>query len=578
VQTLERIRVLDPETIAQIAAGEIIERPVSVVKELVENSLDAGATWVAVELRGGGRAEIAVADDGRGILAEDLPIALHRHGTSKLAAASDLFAVRTLGFRGEGLASIAAAAGSLELCSRALGQNFGARISARNGSLGGVSRVAASPGTRVTVRDLFAQTPVRRDFLGSEKAEFARVSAFLSRLALGWPKVAFSLRHEGRDIWSLPAVDAPLERLEMVFGRGSRGSLASVSSSPNIMIGIGGYTSRIGADRPNRQAQVMFVNGRLVRSVALSAAWSAAYANRIESGRHPFGVLLLSVPPGDVDVNVHPTKIEVRFVSAATIFDVVRSAVSDAVSEDAASTTSFAQRTDPFGPLPAAPGSIESVASVSLLDAAVEGSPVSSRSEARALGQIDQTFVIIRDGEQLLVLDQHAAHERVAFEALAEHDPARAGSAPLLLPKIVELSIDQIATLETFREELEAMGVVVEPFGDDAYRISALPFGYGERRFDLVGILDDLASAKNDAEPVAADLQVGLASTRRRDKILASVACHSVVRAHEPLSLQEQVTLYERLRACREPQTCPHGRPTLLRFDPVSLAKAFHRA
>jgi DNA mismatch repair protein MutL len=571
VQTLERIRVLDAETIAQIAAGEVIERPVSVVKELVENSLDAGASWVAVELRDGGRTEILVADDGRGILADDLPIALHRHGTSKLSTAADLFAVRTLGFRGEGLASIAAAAGTLELTSRAAGQNFGARIATRNGSPGQISKVAASPGTRVSVRELFAATPVRREFLSSDKSEFARVSAFLSRLALGWPRVAFSLRHEDRDIWSLPAVDAPLERLEMVFGRGSRGSLTPVSTSPNIMIGIGGFTSRIGAGRPNRQSQVIFVNGRLVRSPALSAAWAAAYANRLESGRHPFGVLLLSVPPGDVDVNVHPTKIEVRFVSAATIFDVVRSAVSDAISTggDAAAST-FGSGPALAGLATAAGAPIQSLPAMSLLAGAEEMAGVSARADARALGQIDQTFVVIRDGQELIVLDQHAAHERVAFEALQSEEASKTHSAPLLLPKIVELSAAQIATLESYREELAAMGVIVEPFGDDAYRISALPLGYGERRFDLAGILEDL---ETDAERNGE----GRTGEKRRASILASVACHSVVRAHEPLSPQEQLTLYERLRACREPQTCPHGRPTMLRLDPAALAKAFHR-
>jgi len=189
--TIQRIAILDESTISQIAAGEIIERPASVVKELVENSLDAGATYIAVELRGGGRTEIIVQDDGRGIHCDDLPLALHRHGTSKISSAADLFSVRTLGFRGEGLASIAAAAGSLEIVSREAANNFGARIVARAGSPGAVTRVAASPGTKITVRDLFAATPVRRDFLGSDKTEFTRVSSFLSRIALGWPRVAF---------------------------------------------------------------------------------------------------------------------------------------------------------------------------------------------------------------------------------------------------------------------------------------------------------------------------------------------------------------------------------------------------
>jgi DNA mismatch repair protein MutL len=570
VQTVEHIRVLDEATIAQIAAGEVIERPLSVVKELVENSLDAGASYVAVELTGGGRREIAVADDGRGIAHDDLTLALQRHATSKLAAADELFAVRTLGFRGEGLASIAAAAGSMDIVSRASGQNFGARIAVRHGTAGAVARVAASPGTKVTVRDLFAATPVRRDFLGSEKAEFGRVSAFLSRLALGWPKVAFSLRHDGRDVWSLPAVLDPVDRLEMVFGKGSRGSLALVRTSPNIMIGIAGFTSRIGADRPNRQGQVLFVNGRLVRSAALSAAWSTAYAGKMMSGRYPYGVLLISLPPGDVDVNVHPTKIEVRFASAAAVFDAVRHAVADALRDEqgsdgfeslaAAASHTASSPSDPSASLPA----------ISLLDVGL-AAPTAQSQTARALGQIDQTFIVISDPTGILILDQHAAHERIAFEALEDGQSA-AASAPLLLPRIVELTPDQAATLAAYEAELAAIGVEIERFGDDAYRISAVPSGYEQRRFDVMGMLDDLAGEPASASSTS---QASLGEARRR--LLATVACHSVVRAHEPLSLQEQVTLYDRLRHCRDPQTCPHGRPTMLRLDALELAKAFKR-
>jgi DNA mismatch repair protein MutL len=563
MQMLERIRLLDQETISQIAAGEVIERPVSVVKELVENSLDAGASWIAVELRDGGRSEIIVADDGRGIAAEDLPLALHRHGTSKLSTAAELFAVRTLGFRGEGLASIAAASGALELVSRPSGQNFGARITVRRGARSDVARAAASPGTKVVVRDLFASTPVRRDFLGSEKSEFGRVSAFLARIALGWPQVAFSLRHDGHDVWSLPAVQSAVDRLEMVFGRGSRGSLTPVCASPSIVIGIGGFTSRVGADRPNRHGQVLFVNGRLVRSPALSAAWSAAYANKIMTGRYPYGVLMLSVPPGDVDVNVHPTKIEVRFVSAPAVFEAVRSAVDDALDSNAVLSDSARALAGPQSATDSAISlSASALPDVSFFDGFADPRLGAAPRDVRALGQIDQTYIVISDAQEVLILDQHAAHERVAFEALEAGASSHDVCAPLLVPRIVELTRDQIVVLESHHDDLVDMGIAVEPFGDDAYRIVALPGGYGERHFDLPAILDELGTF----DPVSG-----------RQKLLATIACHSVVRAHEPLSAQEQLTLYERLRACRDPQTCPHGRPTMLRFDATTLAKAFRR-
>jgi len=574
VQTVERIRILDDATVAQIAAGEVIERPVSVVKELVENSLDAGSSYVAVDLAGGGRREIIVSDDGRGIAHDDLTIAVQRHATSKLSSASDLFAVRTLGFRGEGLASVAAAAGALEVVSRPSGQNFGARITVRAGHISPVARVAASPGTRVTVRDLFSSVPVRRDFLGSEKVEFSRVSAFLSRIALAWPNVAFSLRHDDRDVWSLPAVADPVERLEMVFGKGSRSSLALVRTSPNIMIGIAGFTSRIGADRPNRQSQVLFVNGRLVRNPALSAAWSAAYAGKLLTGRYPYGVLMISLAPGDVDVNVHPTKIEVRFASPASVFDKVRQAVSDAVaSEDLPGVAG------PLTTLIGAPADMRTtpLPALSLLDASLASAPSDAQAR-RALGQIDQTFIVISDASEPVIVDQHAAHERIAYEALEAGDDARARSAPLLLPRIVELTPDQAATLAAYEEDLAAIGLEIERFGDDAYRINAVPGGYEQRRFDLHGILDDLVGEERQP-PKNGEQHIGSTALQRsRRRVLATVACHSVVRAHEPLSLQEQVTLYERLRLCHDPQTCPHGRPTMLRLDAVELSRAFKRA
>ena len=328
------------------------------------------------------------------------------------------------------------------------------------------------------------------------------------------------------------------------------------------MIGIVGFTSRIGADRPNRQGQVLFVNGRLVRSAALSAAWSAAYGGKIMTGRYPYGVIMLSLAPGDVDVNVHPTKIEVRFVSAAAVFDVVRHAISDGL--DAGTAKPESELPLSIAGVPdLKPTDFELAPAMSLLESIAESA--GTGQTARALGQIDQTFIVISDASGLLIVDQHAAHERIAFEALELG--ANAGSAPLLLPRIIELTPDQAATLESCETELTEMGIVIDRFGDDAYRVSALPSGYEQRRFDLAGILDDLAGEARSSE---------LASEHRR-RLLATIACHSVVRAHEPLSAQEQVTLYERLRTCRVPQTCPHGRPTMLRLDATELSKAFKR-
>ena len=562
------IRQLDDATIAQIAAGEVIERPVSVVKELVENSLDAGATHIAVDVEDGGRSLIAVADDGAGIPREQLALALQRHATSKLAAAADLFAIRTLGFRGEGLASIAAA-GNVEIISRPRGVEIGARIEARGVSVGKPAAHAAPPGSKVTVRDLFALTPARREFVKSARAEFARISGYLSQVSLGWPRVTFVLRHDGRDVWSLPAVSDPVDRLEMVFGKGARGTLVAISA-PDVAgrEAVTGYVSAPGHDRTNRAQQVFFVNGRLVRSPALAAAWLAGYGAFGMTGRFPFGMLAVGLPPEDVDVNVHPTKIEVRFAYGNAVFDAVRLAIARTL------RAVEPARALPIGTLevggPGLPGSAGPQAAP--LISVLPWIPESSRNEVRVYGQIDRTFIVAGDADGMIVIDQHAAHERIAYEALLESGAkasgsAQSGSAQALFPMVVELTPAQAAILHEHDGELRAAGVVIEEFGESgAYRIASLPAGYERRRFDLPGILEDLVADDAPREGVA-----------HRNRLLATIACHSVVRAHEPLSLLEQAALCERLLRCDDPHTCPHGRPTMLRLDASALAKAFRR-
>jgi DNA mismatch repair protein MutL len=573
MHVLDDILPLDEATIAQIAAGEVIERPVSVVKELVENSLDAGATVVIVELVDGGRTAIAVTDDGRGMSPGDLPLALMRHATSKLRIADDLFAVKTLGFRGEGLASIASA-GRLEIVSRRRGEEFGARVEASGTSATAPTAAAAPPGTKVTVRDLFALVPARREFLKSERAEFARVAAFLSQLSLGWPSVAFHLRHDGRDVWALPAAADPVDRLESVFGRDARGTLIAIDGDSGIAREkVSGYISAPGRDRPHRNHQVFFVNGRLVRSSALGASWLAAYGAFGMTGRYPYGVIRVDLPPEDVDVNVHPTKSEVRFRFGAAVFDAVRAAVSRSLRRVEPVRSATAPILSALG-IDQSPGMIE-LRGRELPSLDADASPAfdaalmrdSSTVAFRVFGQIDQTYIAASDGADLMLIDQHAAHERIAFEALLAGSNSADVAAPMLFAAVVELTPDRAAALHDHREALSSIGVEVEQFGENAYRIRSLPAGYAQRRFDLGGVLDDLAA--DDAPREGAD---------HRTRLLATIACHSVVRAHEPLAMQEQVALVQRLRVCRDPHTCPHGRPTMIRLDAATLAKAFKRA
>ena len=567
-----QIRVLDDATIAQIAAGEVIERPVSVVKELVENSLDAGATSVVVDCVDGGRASIAVTDDGAGIARAQLRLAFARHATSKLSSADDLFSIASLGFRGEGLASIAAA-GTVELVSRTRDDDVGARVEARGVAVGEPAAVAAPSGTKVIVRDLFALTPARREFLKSGRAEFARIASLLGQLSLGHPRVAFALKHDGRDVWTLQAVDDPIDRLEVVFGRGARGALVAIEEEGGARDReqIGGFVSSPGRDRSNRHGQVFFVNGRLVRSAALSSAWLAGYGSFGMTGRYPYGALAVTLPPGDVDVNVHPTKIEVRFANQAAVFDAVRRAVARTLRATdiarpfavTAMPLAGADRVEDAG---GAVGRAQLGAVFDADEAQLSFAPARSGNGIRMLGQIERTFIVAASDGEMIVIDQHAAHERIAYEAIVDGAGTADTQAPLLFPSVIELTPVRAAVLHDAEADLAAAGVVVEPFGDGAYRIVSLPAGYEKRRFDLDGLLDDLGADDSPREGVG-----------RRNRVLATIACHSVVRAGETLSPQEQAALYERLVRCRDPHSCPHGRPTMLRLDRVSLAKAFKR-
>jgi DNA mismatch repair protein MutL len=561
------IKLLDPETIGQIAAGEVIERPVSVVKELVENALDAGAHRIAVRVAEGGVEEIEVADDGEGIAAGELRLAVRRHATSKLSASEDLRRVTTLGFRGEGLASIAAVA-RLEIVSRRAESEIGARLEAHGEEIGEVRPAPSPVGTRVVVRDLFGNVPVRRDFLRSPSAEFARISNWLGTLALAYPDVTFSLAHDGRDVWVLPAGDVLAQRLAHVFGANlARGMFALRPLAGAHDIRVAGFVSVPGNDRGDRRMQQLFVNGRLLRSALLSGAWSAAYATFATSGRHPYGVLFLTLPPDHVDPNVHPTKSDVRLRYDRAVFEVVRGTLAASLREQArerlARSVSLAPPASPAAELS------EGLAQGELFAPADGNRPLSS--DLRILGQLDATYILATQGAALVLVDQHAAHERIAFEAIERHAAAagRHRGEPLLVPYVFEVDAARDHVLEAALGDLRAGGLEIEPFGERVYRIVATPpalgwrFGDGRREFSVAEFLRDL----EDEAP-------GLG---RRERLWASLACHSVVRAGERLSEAEMRALVDDLAGCRNPMHCPHGRPTLVRLEADAIGRLFKR-
>ena len=553
------IRLLDLETIGQIAAGEVIERPVSVVKELVENALDAGASRITVRIQGGGLDAIEVVDDGAGIAPRELAMAVTRHATSKLGQAADLARVETLGFRGEGLASIAAVA-RLEVVSRTAQDEIGARIEAHAEIAGAVEPVAAPAGTRVVARELFANVPVRRDFLRSAAAEFSRISNWLGTLALAYSGVTFSLVHDDREAWVLPAGEVAAQRLAHVFGTSAGALLPLDPLAQAHQVGVRGFVSAPGNDRPDRRMQLLFVNGRLLRSTLLAGAWTASYATFAMSGRHPYGVLFLTLPPDHVDPNVHPTKSDIRLRYDRAVFETVKATIAGTLRARAQERLTASVSFAPSGPPQAA---------IALAQAPLFAPDVAPVPRFRVLAQLDATYVLATDGAALVLVDQHAAHERIAYEAIAANARAGAPSEPLLVPFTFELDGAQSEVLDGAIDALRAGGLEIEPFGERVYRILATPGGYrspwndGRRAFDV--------------EDFIADLRDEIKGLSHQERIWASLACHSVVRAGARLSETEMSTLVTRLEGCVNPMHCPHGRPTIVRLDSDAIARLFKR-
>lgn len=556
------IRELDAVTIGQIAAGEIIDRPVAVVKELVENAIDAGATRVTVNIEHGGLDAIEVVDDGSGIGTDDLPRAVRRHATSKLTAAHELESIATLGFRGEGLASIAAVART-EILSRQPEFEVGARIRAHAEQIDAVELAPAPVGTLVRAVELFANVPVRREYLRSAAAEFNRISSWLSSIALAYPRRTFTLRHDGKEVWVMPASEDPRERLAMVFGRQAAQSLLSLNDAAGRMLQgeLRGFISAPGYDRPDRRMQLLFINGRLLRSALLAGAWTAGYTTFAMMGRQPYGVIFLELPPDQVDPNVHPTKSDVRLRFGSQVFDVVRRAISATLSDHAKARFAL-QTADGRPEVSFAPGELFGEPAP-LFAAAAADSSDDAKPRLRVLMQLDRTFILAGDGEGLLLVDQHAAHERIAYEAIRGSARNGASSEPLLVPQVVELDPARSAVLDQTLEALREGGLEIEPFGERTYRIVATPFGYGARTFNLPGFLADLSD-----EPKQRDT---------RERVWASLACHSVTTAGEALAPEEMTTLIHRLQTCENPMHCPHGRPTMVRLGPEEIARMFKR-
>jgi len=642
------IRIL-PEAVAnRIAAGEVVERPASVVKELTENSLDAGAERVEIALEAGGKRLIRVLDDGCGMTHDDALLAFERHATSKIRSAEDLFAIATLGFRGEALPSIAAVS-RLELETRHASESAGTRIVIAGGKLRDVQEVAWARGTHVEVRDLFFNTPARRKFLKSESTELVHIATLVTHYALANPQKSFRLTSVTHEILNVTPVASPRERVYQVMGGQLLEQMVEIApverripvaapadadeetqATEPVIARVYGFASRPEVQKLNRNQIYFFVNRRLVRDRLILHAVTEAYRNILPANVFPVALLFLELPATEVDVNVHPSKTEVRFRYSQFIHDIVRDSIRqalvatrpvaafpvpktlkgpdmlaadamDQLSEepplvktpeatwarrDRALAPGHADfRLSPPSPVPetgrlplegaALPLDTPPAAVPSAVPGVVGGAPRPSPSPSEfpndliPLGQVEESFIVATNAQGLWIVDQHAAHERVLFERhIGQRREKKVEGQRLLMPIIVELKPEQQAVFQQIADELSANGFEVEPFGQRTVTVKTAPAEIHADEVErlLVEILD---SVGQEAKSLSLD--------DLRLRIAASVSCHASIKVNMRLDKNKMVWLLRELGAAQMPMTCPHGRPIVLHYGMKELLKAFKR-
>jgi DNA mismatch repair protein MutL len=605
-----KIRVLPDDIANRIAAGEVVERPASVVKELMENSLDAGAKKIAVDVEEGGRKLIRVTDDGEGMLPEDAIACFGRHATSKLYQPDDLFSIKTLGFRGEALPSIASVS-RLTLETQAEG-SIGTAIEIAGGKLLSQREQAFPRGTQIAVEDLFFNVPARRKFLRSESYELSQITTYCTHYALAFPEIHFLLKSAGFEIVSAPATATFRERIFQIFGKDLLDQLVEHQKSfgrSGVKVHL--FTSRPHVQKYNRNSMFFFINRRLVRDKIILHAISEAYRNILPSGTFPVVIMFVTIPYEDVDVNVHPAKTEVRFKHQSFVHDAIRDSILSGLTLDKTIVPmeSQANPMSPFtapepqpripdswssadpiarAPFTLAPGMREPApepmalglnfnASQKTADACEEAMDLPAypefdrvKSEVRPLGQLRDSFIVATDSSGLIVIDQHVAHERVLFEIyLRQKLAGNLDIQRLLMPIVVQLPPRQLVILDNIVPELARNGFEVEPFGPKTIAIKTAPAILKASAVEklLIELLDGL-----ERETQVINIEA------LKKKIAATVSCHAAIKINTPLDDTKMRWLVGELMKTDVPTVCPHGRPIILRYDLREIQKAFRRA
>jgi len=555
------IAILTPEVICKIAAGEVIERPASVVKELVENSLDAGASQIGVEAQGGGIELIKVSDDGAGISASEVELAFCRYATSKISSLDDLGSISSLGFRGEALPSIGAVA-EVEIFTRASVDTVGSYVYLKEGTVARRENRARPLGTTVTVRRLFRYLPARLKFLKSVNTENSHIASVLSHYALAFPDVRFTLLLDKRlSLHSTGSGDMH-DVVSQIYGLELAQAMLEVEGKDSI-IKVGGLVSPPSLARPNRSYLSFFVNRRWIRSPLLVKATEEGYHGLLMDGKHPVAIVNVWLPFEEIDVNVHPAKAEVKFRHEQAVFASVKEAIEGALAKVPVATRASA-RVLSFPVTSRRQQSTWVVSEkepISIAPLAIPGLPV-----LRVMGQLANTYIIAEGPEGLYLIDQHAAHERILFERiLTQWSRQEVEVQGLLQPITVEFSPREEQMLNTNQENLAQFGFTIEPFGSRSYLVRAVPavVAATDTIQAIRTLLDNLASREN--------------ATPWEEEIAASLACHSAIRAGQQLSNEEMRELIGQLEQANQPRTCPHGRPTMIHLSSHQLEREFGR-
>ena len=612
---MSKIRVLADHVANQIAAGEVVERPASVAKELVENSIDAGARRITIEIEAGGRRLLKVSDDGEGMVRDDAILAFERHATSKIRETDDLNAIGTLGFRGEALASIASVA-KVELTTCLEGANAATRVTIDGGRMRNVKDAAHPRGTTIVVRDLFFNIPARRKFLRSEATETYHLTNLVTHYALAHPEIAFTFVNNGREVVRAAAAQDLRERAYQIFGDEFLKNLLEVDGGEPQFARVTGFVSAPRDRRTSRDSQYLFVNRRFVRDRMIGRALSEAYRSILPYGVYPAALLFIETPLEEVDVNVHPAKTEVRFRRQAAVADAVREAVRAALASASyvpppaeppvmtatAAMSSIAPQPriefvppPPPPPPPRAPVEPSGDEIARDIEAMLRSAPISSPSvksavlpplnsaeklarevtpeslstNIRPLGQLDESFIIATDDQGLLLIDQHVAHERILFDKYrALEAERRTDSQQMLVPETFDLTPAQAAVFDDLVPELEKYGFELMRLSGRTVAIRAVPADLpgSEARNMLFELLETVDAEKKTTAPET-----------MRDEIAASLACHAAIKVNMPLAPEKMRWLIDRLLQTSSPTTCPHGRPVILRLSTRDILKGFHR-